>query len=396
MSALESNGRILRQVTALVFEQATDNPTYADMYASLCRKIMEKLSMDVKDEGVKGPDGQVVAGPALFRKLLLNRCQEDYETGWQVMQLVDVAAGPMVSYDNLRSAARTARRRGLGLVRFMGELYRLQMLTERIMHECIKKYLVNVEDPREEDVESLCHLLLIVGKSLDTVAAKAHMDIYFDRMQTIANNMRVSPNLRSMVQEVLELRLGGWVPSNIVAGPKYPSESRTCASSSSAAVEELSKPELSVVSMSRVEGERRATNSAKEFFAVRSIAAGIASVEALPNEDRPFLMSSLANAAIKSSPDDVQLTCRLFVEVVAKSIVSHEEMLASFALPLKSLIDIKLEIPPAYTFVAQLLVGAGVSREELARKMEALEKDRQADVTRSQALLLAVVNKLDV
>jgi hypothetical protein len=54
-------------------------------------------------------------------------------------------------------AAAKAKRRGLGLIRFIGELFELQMLTERIMHECIEKLLGNVENP-EEGIESLCKL----------------------------------------------------------------------------------------------------------------------------------------------------------------------------------------------------------------------------------------------
>ncbi|KAF8335869.1 uncharacterized protein EI90DRAFT_3047364 [Cantharellus anzutake] len=37
------------------------------------------------------------------------------------------------------------------------------MPTARIMHECIKKLLSNVDDPEEEEIESLCQLLTTVG-----------------------------------------------------------------------------------------------------------------------------------------------------------------------------------------------------------------------------------------
>ena len=67
-SANETDGRILRQVVALIFEKATDEANFSETYARLCRKIVEKVSPNVKDEGVKGPDGQLVAGGGLFRK----------------------------------------------------------------------------------------------------------------------------------------------------------------------------------------------------------------------------------------------------------------------------------------------------------------------------------------
>jgi translation initiation factor 4G len=45
------------------------------------------------------------------------------------------------------------------------------MLTERIMCECVKKLLENVDNPEEEEIESLCKLLTTVGNSLGTQKA---------------------------------------------------------------------------------------------------------------------------------------------------------------------------------------------------------------------------------
>jgi hypothetical protein len=45
------------------------------------------------------------------------------------------ASGEAELYSDEYFAAQKAKRRGLGLIQFIGELYKLQMLTERIMHE---------------------------------------------------------------------------------------------------------------------------------------------------------------------------------------------------------------------------------------------------------------------
>ena len=50
------------------------------------------------------------------------------------------------------------------LFQFIGELYKLKMLTARIMHECIKKLLKSKD---EESLESLSRLLTTVGKDLE-------------------------------------------------------------------------------------------------------------------------------------------------------------------------------------------------------------------------------------
>ena len=57
-----------------------------------------------------------------------------------------------------------ARQRSLGNIRFIGELYKLKMLTARIMHGCVTKLLTSTD---EESLECLCRLLTTVGKDLE-------------------------------------------------------------------------------------------------------------------------------------------------------------------------------------------------------------------------------------
>jgi translation initiation factor 4G len=73
------------------------------------------------------------------------------------------------------------------------------MLTEIIMHECTTKLLGNVEDP-EEVIESLCKLLTTVGSLPDTPIARAHLDVYFSRMQELAKNEDVNTRMIFMLQ----------------------------------------------------------------------------------------------------------------------------------------------------------------------------------------------------
>lgn len=233
-SVNENDGRTLRQVIALTFEKATDEAAWSEMYARLCRKLMGCLSPEVTDESLKTSDGKPVVGGSLFRKYLLNRCQEDFERGWAHRDATIAAAKNKEAEDKAKKdanekaeaeakeaaergetpksepkeaellsdeyyEAQKAKRRGLGLVRFIGELFKLNMLTERIMHLCIKKLLSNAKDPEEEEIESLCKLLTTVGKLLDTEKARGHMDVYFQRMNEMANNDNINSRMRFML-----------------------------------------------------------------------------------------------------------------------------------------------------------------------------------------------------
>ena len=221
-SEKEKDGRTLIQVIRLVFEKATDEAAWSEMYARLCRKMMEQISNKVQDDGIKNTDGKPIAGGQLFRKYLLNRCQEDFERGWVQKEATAAAAaskatedeaikaaneknkenedGEVALYSDEYYAAQKAKRQGLGLVKFIGELFKLQMLTERIMHECVKKLLGNVDNPEEEEIESLCKLLTTVGSILDTPKAHAHMDVYFRRMGELNKSQNVSPRMQFMLQ----------------------------------------------------------------------------------------------------------------------------------------------------------------------------------------------------
>jgi translation initiation factor 4G len=222
-SEREKDGRTLIQVIRLVFEKATDEAPWSEMYARLCRKMMEQISPKVQDEGIKNTEGKPITGGQLFRKYLLNRCQEDFERGWVAKETTAAAAASkaledqavkaahgkagagdaeeeVALYSEEYYAAQKAKRQGLGLIKFIGELFKLQMLTERIMHECIKKLLGNVDNPEEEEIESLCKLITTVGSLLDTQKAHAHMDVYFQRMKDLTKSPNVSARMQFMLQ----------------------------------------------------------------------------------------------------------------------------------------------------------------------------------------------------
>ncbi|KAI9465204.1 armadillo-type protein, partial [Lactarius psammicola] len=229
-SEKEKDGRTLIQVIKLVFEKATDEEMFSEIYARLCRKMMEQISPKVQDYGIKNSKGKPFAGGDLFRKYLLNRCQEDFERGWVAAAATEVQAVKEANektkggeecelYSDEYYAAAKARRRGLGLVRFIGELFKLQMLTERIMHECIKKLLANAEHPEEEEIESVCRLLVTVGSLLDTPKARAHIDVYFSRMREFTKNKNINARVVFVLQDVIELRERKWIPRSAVATP---------------------------------------------------------------------------------------------------------------------------------------------------------------------------------
>jgi translation initiation factor 4G len=230
----EADGRTLRQVIQLTFEKATDEAHWASMYAKFCKRMLETMSPDIKDESILDKNGNVVSGGNLFRKYLLNRCQEEFERGWKI-DLPEKPEGERGEEKTEEAAmlsdeyyiAAAAKRRGLGLVQFIGELYKLSMLTERIMHECVKKLVDYTGIPDEAEIESLTKLLKTIGGNLDsTEKGKPMMDVYFTRIQTMIDTPELPSRLRFMLMDIVDLRKKNWQSKEANKGPKTLEEIR--------------------------------------------------------------------------------------------------------------------------------------------------------------------------
>lgn len=203
----------LTGVISQIFDKALTEPTFCEMYANFCYHLASELpDLSVDDEKIT------------FRRLLLNKCQEEFERGEREEQEANEVAdgeGEIKQSEGEREEKRLkARRRMLGNIRLIGELYKKRMLTERIMHECIKKLLGQYENPDEENIEALCKLMSTIGEMIDHPRAKEHMDAYFEIMGQLSNNMKLSSRVRFMLRDSIDLRKNKWQQRRKVEGPK--------------------------------------------------------------------------------------------------------------------------------------------------------------------------------
>uniref|UniRef100_A0A8C2IZ14 Eukaryotic translation initiation factor 4 gamma, 3a n=1 Tax=Cyprinus carpio TaxID=7962 RepID=A0A8C2IZ14_CYPCA len=207
----------LKGVIDLVFEKAIDEPSFSVAYANMCR-CLATLKVPTADK----PNTTVN-----FRKLLLNRCQKEFERGKvddvvleRKQKELDSTTSPTEReklQEELEEEKDKARRRSTGNIKFIGELFKLKMLTEPIMHDCMVKLLKNHDD---ESLECLCRLLTTIGKVLDFEKAKPRMDQYFNQMEKIVKERKTSSRIRFMLQDVIDLRLHNWVSRRADQGPK--------------------------------------------------------------------------------------------------------------------------------------------------------------------------------
>ena len=111
------------------------------------------------------------------------------------------------------------RRRMLGNIIFIGELFKEKLLNEKIVHFCINRLLGDINKPEPDDIEGLCKLLTTVGKLIDHPKAKFHMDEYFSRLKELSTNRALESRIRFMIRDIMDLRRSNWVPRRAIEAP---------------------------------------------------------------------------------------------------------------------------------------------------------------------------------
>jgi len=147
-----------------------------------------------------------------FRRHLLFRCQNEFHKDNDKERKVELEAiNTSKDAENVKKAKRETlelehqklRKKYLGNICFIGELFNLDILTEKTMHSLIEKLLVRYgKDP----LECVCKLLTIIGRKMDHDTGKNLMDKYFKRIEQMIADKRTSSRIRSMLLDVVTLR----------------------------------------------------------------------------------------------------------------------------------------------------------------------------------------------
>lgn len=202
-----SSDVILKGVIFLIFDKALEEPKYSSMYAQLCKRLSEEA-----------PNFEPPNNPCTFKILLLNKCKHEFYRRTEILE--QFPAKEQTTEDEERRYL--AKRKMLGNIKFIGELGKLEILSESILHRCIMELLQTrkCEDP-SEDLECLCQILRTCGRVLDTEKGKGLMNQYFERMSMLAENQELQPRIRFMLKDIIDLRLDGWTPRKVavVEGP---------------------------------------------------------------------------------------------------------------------------------------------------------------------------------
>lgn len=232
---------VMSGVIDMLFEKAVEEPRYAPLYARLCHRIA--IHEIEEKKRLLSPEEFAQAGNhSQFRKLLVTKCQHEYdakrayssarlerirnqeaaESGVAaVEQSKPQYSGELTEEDYVMIKTK---RRVLGNMRFIGEIFIVGLIPAKIMHAVIQELLADVSNPEEEEVESVCRLIPTIGAALDIPESTALWEKYIERLRRLTVNTKLSTRVRFMVQDVLELREHKW--SKVKIGPVATSHSQ--------------------------------------------------------------------------------------------------------------------------------------------------------------------------
>lgn len=204
-SEKERDAKTMMKVTFLVFEGAVSSAGSSEMYARLCCKMKQQMRNKVQDHRVKGHEDKPISGGQLFKRVLLNKCWEESRK-----ILAGVKNGEYSGL-NLENDAAERAKRGFNVTRFLGELFMVRLLTQRIIHEFFRKICDGSKVSTKEGLfEHFCILMTKVGQRLDTPKARIHMDMYFQRMREVSESPGITPRVQTLLQDMINLRERNW------------------------------------------------------------------------------------------------------------------------------------------------------------------------------------------
>lgn len=203
---------VLKGIILLIVDKALEEPKYSSLYAQLCLRLAE----DAPNFDGPSPEGllQHHKQSTTFRRLLISKLQDEFENRSRNVDIYDKHDGPLSNEEEEQRAI--AKIKMLGNIKFIGELGKLDLIHESILHKCIKTLLekkkrVQFKD-MGEDLECLCQIMRTIGPRLDHEKAKSLMDQYFARMRSLMQNVELPARIRFLLQDTVELREHRWIP----------------------------------------------------------------------------------------------------------------------------------------------------------------------------------------
>lgn len=196
----------------LIVKKAQLETHFVDIYAELCAKLAATplAGLGETEKGKK------------FRRLLLERCQAEFERDEDALVAEIEAISDQVERE---TRVATLRKIYIGHMFFIGALYKHELLRETIMHHCVQELFGDPDDPDDDKIECLAKLLTTIGKQLDAAAlekkeSQKFMKAYFKQLKKLTKSEKLATRIRFLIRDLCDLRENDWKPRREVEQAK--------------------------------------------------------------------------------------------------------------------------------------------------------------------------------
>lgn len=212
----------LNSVIDLVFDKAVDEPGFCELYAKMCKVIA------VKDQD--------------FCFHLVKKCQEEFETsdlydGLNVddrkaeIETEADSAKRKIMYEELYEDMRQRRKKYLGTIKLIGEMYKFGLLLPKIIGLCMQHLIGGASN---ENIECLCSLIATVGSKMANepdenikLSLKHTLTVLSDLANPKKSDLDIlESRIKFKIMDTIDLSRRNWRPRMVENNPKKIEELR--------------------------------------------------------------------------------------------------------------------------------------------------------------------------
>eukprot|EP00494_Astrolonche_serrata_P023834 UN24092 len=172
---------------------------------------LEGVKLKVNSEKDAGKETEEQDLKNLFRRSIINMCQHKFNERIDKRKLIEEGK------QNISDIIKTEKKKMLGNLKFIGDLFKQKLIHESIIHHILAKLLQNKSGDDDNSVqewynnlEACCQVLRTVGKAIDVKKAKDWIDQYFKYLKHY--RPKVEPRIKFMIMDIIELRYNDWIP----------------------------------------------------------------------------------------------------------------------------------------------------------------------------------------
>ncbi|EGG23342.1 type A von Willebrand factor domain-containing protein [Cavenderia fasciculata] len=193
------NEEVLGNIAKILFEKAIIDQKYSAVFAILTHYLDSKYPKFENNKTLK-------------RDIITN-CQKEFEL--HLTDTYDRSKFDTLSKEDRDEEEFIIKRRFLGNIKFIGELYKHSVLAESIvLNYCVAKLLEKANTHVEDTIEGMAKLISNIGKKLDADPSKPGLAGVFSQVRQLSENEKLTSRARYLLLDLLDLRAGRWEPKN--------------------------------------------------------------------------------------------------------------------------------------------------------------------------------------